>query len=249
MKKVVINPAEAIRSHKLFEGLDEALLKQLETHLRFQLFLDRQMVVQQGSTGDALLLIFSGRLQVIAFSDDGREVGIHFLDPGSFFGEASVIDGQPRSSSVVALADTVVGFLPKNISMELMTRHPAVAERVMRSLCHTIREGSRMRAALTAARAHARIFSVLNNTVTHHPGANLATIENMPTQQALAMMANVSRESVSRALQLLIKQGVVEKDHRRLIVRQPQVLETMASGAETPPIAAAGATPPASQRA
>jgi DNA-binding GntR family transcriptional regulator len=49
------------------------------------------------------------------------------------------------------------------------------------------------------------------------------------------MMANVSRESVSRALQLLIKQGVVEKDHRRLIVLQPKVLQTMASGAEEPP--------------
>ncbi len=232
MKKITINPALAIRQQKLFEGLDEALLKQLESLVRFQYFQDRQMVIHQGTVGEALVLVVSGRLQVISFSEDGREVGIHFLEPGDFYGEVSVIDGQPIASSLVSLADTVVGYLPKATSHELMTRHPLVAERVMRHLCKMIRDGSRMRAALSIARAHARIFSVLNNTVTRQAGGNLVTIENMPTQQALAMMANVSRESVSRALQMLIKQGVVEKDHRRLIVRQPQVLETLASGVE-----------------
>ncbi|MDE1990108.1 MAG: winged helix-turn-helix domain-containing protein, partial [Betaproteobacteria bacterium] len=107
-----------------------------------------------------------------------------------------------------------------------------VAERVMKRLCHTIREAARLRAALSAARAHARIFSVLNDTVTSLPGGQGAVIENLPTQQALATMANVSRESVSRALQILIKQGVVEKDHRRLIVLQPQVLQHLAKGDE-----------------
>lgn len=232
MKKITINPAEAIRQQKLFEGLDPALLKKLESLVRFQYFQNRQVVLHQGSVGDALVLVVSGRLQVISFSEDGREVGMYFLEQGDFYGEVSVIDGQPRSSSLVSLADTVVGYLPKPTAHELMTRHPLVAERIMRHLCKVIRDASRMRAALGIARAHARIFSVLNNTVTRQPDGNLVTIENMPTQQALAMMANVSRESVSRALQLLIKQGVVEKDHRRLIVRQPQVLETLASGAE-----------------
>ncbi len=232
MKKIIVNPTEAIRQQKLFEGLDPALLKQLESHVRFQYFQMRQMVLQQGSAGDALLLVVAGRLQVVSFSEDGREVGIHFLEPGDFYGEVAVIDDQPRASSLVSLADSVVGFLPKAIANELMTKHPLVAERVMRRLCKTIRDASRMRAALSVARAHARIFSVLNNTATLQPGTKTGVIENMPTQQALAMMANVSRESVSRALQQLVKQGIVEKDHRRLIIHQPQVLQTMASGAE-----------------
>ena len=230
MKKIVINHAEAIRQQKLFQGLDPALLKQLEGIVKFQYFQDRQVVLQQGSVGDALLLVVLGRLQVISFSEDGREVGIHFLEAGDFYGEVSVIDGQPRSSSLVSLADTVVGFLPKATANELMTKHPLVAERVMRHLCKIIRDASKMHAALSVARAHARIFSVLNNTVTVQPDSQTAVIENMPTQQTLAMMANVSRESVSRALQLLIKQGVVEKDHRRLIVLQPTVLKNMAAG-------------------
>ena len=230
MKQIVVNPSEALRQQQLLQGLDPALMKQLEGLVRFQYFPERQVVLQQGSPGDALLLVVSGKLQVISFSEDGREVGIHFIEPGDFWGEVAVIDGQPRSSTLVSLGDTVIGFLPRVTANELMTRHPLVAERVMKRLCHTIREASRLRAALSAARAHARIFSVLNNTVTQLPGGKGAVIENLPTQQALATMANVSRESVSRALQILIKQGVVEKNHRRLIVLQPQVLQHLAAG-------------------
>ncbi|MDE1942806.1 MAG: Crp/Fnr family transcriptional regulator [Betaproteobacteria bacterium] len=230
MKKIVVHPTEALRQQQLLQGLDAALLKQLEGLVRFQYFPQRQVVLQQGSPGDALLLVVSGKLQVISFSEDGREVGIHFIEPGDFWGEVAVIDGQPRTSTLVSLGDTVIGFLPRATATELMTRHPLVAERVMKRLCHTIREASRLRAVLSAARAHARIFSVLHNTVTPLPGGQGAVIENLPTQQALATMANVSRESVSRALQILIKQGIVEKDHRRLIVLQPQVLQHLANG-------------------
>ena len=49
-------------------------------------------------------------------------------------------------------------------------------------------------------------------------------IEKMPTQQEIAIMVNTSREKVSRAIQILLQKGVVEKDLRRLIVRQPEEL-------------------------
>ncbi|MDE2353825.1 MAG: cyclic nucleotide-binding domain-containing protein, partial [Betaproteobacteria bacterium] len=150
MKKIVVNPTEALRQQQLLQGLDPALLKQLEGLVRFQYFPQRQVVLQQGTSGEALLLVVSGKLQVISFSEDGREVGIHFLDPGDFWGEVAVIDGQPVTSTLVSLGDTVIGFLPRVTANELMTRHPLVAERVMKRLCHTIREASRLRAALSA---------------------------------------------------------------------------------------------------
>src|SRR5690606_12838798 len=58
----------------------------------------------------------------------------------------------------------------------------------------------------------------------------LVTIENLPSQQAIAIMANVSRETVSRAMQALFSNNIVEKDNRRLIVRNPTALPKLARG-------------------
>lgn len=54
-------------------------------------------------------------------------------------------------------------------------------------------------------------------------------IDNMPTQQEIAIMVNTSRETVSRALHILIQNGVVEKDLRRLIIRLPDRLRQAVS--------------------
>jgi DNA-binding GntR family transcriptional regulator len=54
--------------------------------------------------------------------------------------------------------------------------------------------------------------------------SGLVVIESLPTQQDISIMINTSRETVSRALQVLIQSGVVEKDLRRLIIRKPEAL-------------------------
>ncbi len=108
MKKIVINHAEAIRQQKLFQGLDPALPKQLEGLVTFRYFQNRQLVLQQGSVGDARLLVVSGRLQVVSFSEDGREAGIHFLEVGDFYGEVAMMANVSRESVSRAMHPAVV---------------------------------------------------------------------------------------------------------------------------------------------
>jgi len=59
-----------------------------------------------------------------------------------------------------------------------------------------------------------------------HAGATV--IENMPTHQQLAIMANASRETVTRAIRSLIRAGILAKDHRRLLILDPEGLRRAA---------------------
>ncbi len=78
-------------------------------------------------------------------------------------------------------------------------------------------------------RSYSRIYAVLMNTA-KKPSSAQPVIENLPTQQAIAMMANVSRETVSRAIQALVKMGMVTKDTKRLVVQDVATLEKLARG-------------------
>jgi DNA-binding GntR family transcriptional regulator len=82
---------------------------------------------------------------------------------------------------------------------------------------------------LGLSRAYARVYSVLEASMKKSAG-DLFTIENLPNQQAIAIMANVSRETVSRAIRSLIDGKVIERDYRRLIVRDAQLLKKLAKG-------------------
>ncbi len=52
----------------------------------------------------------------------------------------------------------------------------------------------------------------------------------MPNQNAIASMANVSRETVSRALGALVRAGIIRKDGRRLLIQNPGIFKRLASG-------------------
>lgn len=224
------SPLEALRRQKLFAGLDTAVLQELATVTHFEQLDKRAYVIHKGSQGDSLVMLISGRLQVIAPADDGREVGLHFVEPGDYLGEIAVIDGGPRSASVVATTSSLVGQLPGHVARHLFTREPMVAERLLLRLCNTIRQSSHIRSVLGMARAFSRIYAVLHSAARTWSDHGLVTIENLPSQQAIAITANVSRETVSRAMQALFANGIVEKDNRRLIVRNPAALAKLARG-------------------
>jgi CRP/FNR family cyclic AMP-dependent transcriptional regulator len=92
-----------------------------------------------------------------------------------------------------------------------------------------LRSSSQQHSLLSMNRSYSRIYAVLMNTA-KKPVSAQPVIENLPTQQTIAMMATVSRETVSRAIQALLKMGVVTKDTKRLIVQDVATLEKLARG-------------------
>ncbi|MGY8526630.1 Crp/Fnr family transcriptional regulator [Paracidovorax citrulli] len=219
-----------LKNQLLLRNLDEETIAEVSKHIRYRRFSKREFVVRKGESGTSLLMLISGRLQVIALSEDGREIGLDFVEPNDYFGELSIIDGGPRSASVIATTESVVGFLPKEHAQWLFYHHPSVIEALLRRLCNTIRQASNYRSLLGLTRAYARVYSVLETAIAKDATNGEQVIESMPNQHAIAIMANVSRETVSRALKALQEAGVVEKQGRRLVVKDSEMLARLARG-------------------
>lgn len=208
----------------LLGGLDKAILDQVSASMRIRRFQRREFVIHKDLPSDGLSFLIQGRLQVVDVGEDGREVGLNFIEPGDFVGEMSVIDERPPSASVLAIADSIVALLPRGASRQLFFGHPVVAERMMRHLTARLRNVSALRAILGIPDAFQRVYALIKHFAGPDRG-KLITIENMPTHQQLAIIANTSRETVTRALRNLIQKEVLEKDLRRLIIRKPEALE------------------------
>lgn len=231
---------ELLKTQHLFKGLDQDVLEELRHRIRFQEYRKNDYILHKGGTGDSLLLLFTGRLQVISLSEEGKEVGLNFIEAGDYFGEIAIIDGGPRSAAVIANTTSVVGFLPKAHALHLFHNTPIIAERILNRLCQIIRQETQYRTNLGSSKAYTRIYSVLFGKTTSPSTQNQLSVtsskkplsvENLPNQQSIAIMANVSRETVSRALQALVKAGIIQKDTKRIVIQHPELLEKLASGA------------------
>lgn len=213
----------------LLANLDEDEKRRVLGELRIQRVARRDVVIQREGDGNSLLFLLSGQLQVVNVTEDGRAVGLRLLAPGDFFGEIAVISDCPRTASVVALHPSVVAFLPRATALHLFSHSPSVANKMLRHLAEKIRRDSEFRALLSIHNASRRVYSLLGILKQTKPGG-LEVVENLPTHQDIAIMLNTSRETVTRSLLALSRQGVVQKDLNRLIIRSPDLLQKLMRG-------------------
>lgn len=158
----------------------------------------------------SLMFLLEGRLQAIDFTLDGREVGLHFIEEGQYFGEISVLDGLPSPEVVIASKKSQVVMVPARDIRSHIFASPQAIEAITSGLTKRIRDQANQRQILGIISPLQRICALLQNL--SKDGKNPEVIANAPTHQEIAMMVNLTRETVTRAFQVLQSQGALARD-------------------------------------
>ncbi|MDY0961322.1 MULTISPECIES: Crp/Fnr family transcriptional regulator [Massilia] len=219
-----------LRKIPLLSDLSDEEIIKVKGEMRYRHFPKRAVVLHKGGTGDALLFLLSGQLQVIDVTEDGRAVGLRMLAAGDFFGEIALINASTRSASVVATTEVLVAFLPASTALHLFSHSPSVAHKMLGHLAQKIQRDSEFRALLSINNTTRRIYTYIALMQQTEDKDGRRVVENLPTHQDIANMINTSRETVTRALLVLAQQGIVQKDAHRLIILDPDGLQRLAQG-------------------
>ncbi len=97
-------------------------------------FQSGQIIVTQGTPGQAFYLILEGRVEIIR---DGQSLGA--FGPGDFFGEMSLLDQAPRSATIRALEPTTCLMLSSWDFKALLERMPSIAIKLLEVLSRRLR--------------------------------------------------------------------------------------------------------------
>ena len=92
----------------LFGGLSQETLETLASSIPTSRIEAGAMVVEEGDLSTQMFVVVAGELEVVKKGESGGDVRVAVLGPGDWFGEMSIIDVQPRSASVRAVAPTLV---------------------------------------------------------------------------------------------------------------------------------------------
>ena len=228
---------ELLSTFPLFKSLDKKDLHYLAQRSLSEKFARRAVVLNAGPQEDRVCFLFEGRLQGVDFTIDGREVGLYFVDPGDFCGELSVFDTGTQPEYVIALNSTVAVFVPAGVLREVAARQPAVMTSLGLKLAARIRQMTFQRSLLGLPNIAQRVCCQLWSLVAEENknSEESADIKNPPTHMEIAIMLNVSRETVTRVFQNLQNQKVVRRDGpSRLIINDLAVLKEYAEGKQSP---------------
>ncbi len=128
----------ALASVPLFEGLSKRQLKKLASGSEVVDYMAGHSVVREGEDGDSFFVVLSGQAKVAV---KGRTV--NRILPGDHFGEISLLDGGPRTASVVTETPVTMLMLTRPQFQRAVQDDPALAVALMESLARTIRRVDR----------------------------------------------------------------------------------------------------------
>ena len=196
-----------LRNVPLFSGLDESELQRLsQVALRRRAGRNEQ-VVRAGEDAESLIVLLTGRAKVTNFDEEGREIILAWLGPGEFFGEMGLIDGSPRSASVVAVEPCELLTIGKNEFQRCMQDNFQVAQKLMQILVRRLREADRNIESLALLDVYGRVARLLLDLSEEEGGKRL--VRQKISKQDMARMIGASREMVSKVMRDLELGGYI----------------------------------------
>ena len=190
----------------------ESIRKILADHGRIIRVRKGHVLLAVGLQASDVYLVVEGLLCVSLISAQGRETVLRSIGPGELFGELAAIDGEPRSADVVASQNSSLLFIPGKTFISLIEQEPVLSLWLSRYLAHQVRYLTNRIYELSTMAVGTRLQAELPD----NKGG--ASILRVPTQSELAARIGTNRETVTREFSLLVRERLVIKEGRRIVI-------------------------------
>lgn len=205
-------------STSLFSDLEPEQVGWLREEGTVRTYPPNTVLICEGDESDSLYLIEEGECKVIS-SEDGRDVLLGFIGKGGFFGELSLLDGAPRSSSVITTRTSRVRTISGARFREYLAENPDAALALLQALAHKIRSLTERVRSLAVKDVYGRVVRVLM-ALSEDAGEGTREVTRRLTHQEIADMVGASREMVSRILRELTVGGYIEAEKQRIRINR-----------------------------
>jgi CRP-like cAMP-binding protein len=203
----------------LLEGLPDADTRAVLAASRRRRYKRNEPICREGEPGDTMHLIDKGHVAIRAATPQGDSATMRVLGPGHWFGEIAVIEGSPRTATVVALDTTETLSLHRDVIDQLRGQHQSIDRMLMAAALVEVR---RLTRALTDA-----LYTPVPKRLTASLADLLAVFDDgvIPlTQDDLAGLCGTTRQTANEVLQTLASDGTITLSRGRITVLQPSRL-------------------------
>jgi len=208
---------EILHRVPLFSELNAQELACLERLVKTRQVDKKNIIVQENDPGDSLFIVLEGMVKISSYTADGKEVVLALLGKGAFFGEMSLLDRQPRSATVTTMEPSRLAQISRHDLDPLLLEQPQITLKLLTEVVARLRKTSRVLERISSMDVPHRLYAYLVDFCQRF-GQLLEDGKYdvvLPTHQLMADQLSTSRETVSRAISMLKKEGILVSGKRR----------------------------------
>ncbi len=217
---------QSLETNAWFAKLPGSVLDELSRHTQRRRLHDGELLYARGDQPTGLFGVERGRVRISNTSSEGKELTATYFENGDWLGEISIFDGLPRLTDAVACGESQVLVVPRQAIQDLLARQPELYAPFVQILCRKLRmamEGMSDLMLLPLSQRLAKRLLALADDY-GRPHEHGIEIDFHLPQDELGRLLGTSRQSVSKELKALEKNGWVKLAYGRIIVADREAL-------------------------
>jgi CRP-like cAMP-binding protein len=220
---------EFLGKTEIFQGVSPETLAEIHAAASRKQLAAGEVLFHQADPAKTFYIIENGRLRVTQTTSDGQQVILRYLGPGEVVGYTTMF-GDPHPSTVTVVDPTELLVWNAGAIVAILKKHPAIAVNAMTMIGRRYYDMQVRLRELSTENVERRVAHALTR-LSEQAGRRTARgveIAFPLTRQDLAEMTGTTLHTVSRILSHWEDKQIVESGRRRVVVRKPEALMSIA---------------------
>ncbi len=219
-----------LRQTPIFSVLSDEELDGIIPHVVKRRLKRNTVVFHENDPASAFYLVKTGRVKIYKAGPDGREQVLAILGDGQIFGDVPAFDGGPYPATAATMVDSEIYLIRSEDFQDLVRRYPEVALKIIRLLGQRLRQSMELVRDLSFKQVPHRLAGLLIKLGEEYGAeAGEGVLIDLPlSRQELADIVGTSRETITRELKKMEREGMVEVDRRLITVKDFERLKAWA---------------------
>ncbi|MBG9387089.1 Crp/Fnr family transcriptional regulator [Caenimonas aquaedulcis] len=226
---LTIEEREAINTGRWFSALSPSLRHDILRCAYVKRYKDGELICARGDAADEWSAVARGAVRVSSTSITGKQVTLTYVEPGIWFGDVAIFDGDRRTHDAYAHGDTTMLSVSRGDLRKILTQHVELYEALLRLHARRIRQLFGLVEDLNTLPLRARLAKQLSHLVRSYGVPSLSDgrevrIGLQLAQEELAQLLGASRQRVNQELKAMEREEVIRIEPGGLVVRNREAL-------------------------
>ena len=226
---LTIDEREAINSGRWFSSLSPSLRHDILRCTYVKRYKDGELICARGDSPDEWIACAKGAVRISSTSVSGKLVTLTYVEPGIWFGDVAMFDGDRRTHDGYAHGESTIVCVARADFRKILATHVELYEALMRLQARRIRQLFGLVEDLNTLPLRARLAKQLIHLVRSYGAPSLSNAEEMRiglhlAQEELAQLLGTSRQRVNQELKAMEREDIIRVEPGGLVVRNRDAL-------------------------
>jgi CRP-like cAMP-binding protein len=226
---LTIEERSAINAGRWFSTLSPSLRHDILRCAYVRRYKDGELICARGEPPEEWVACARGAVRVSSTSISGKQVTLTYVEPGVWFGDVAIFDGDRRTHDAYAHGDTTTLCVAKADFKKILATHIELYEALLRLHARRIRQLYGLVEDLNTLPLRARLAKQLLHLLRSYGIASLSNGSELRiglqlAQEELAQLLGASRQRVNQELKAMEREGAIRIEPGGLVVRDRDTL-------------------------